>query len=161
MPQGQMCLPLWSEKLDCSFCNNLGLQQTWYGVPSISLSLCFPIKQRRRECSLASFSTDYGVVEPIRPRLLMEGTWQRLTWGQSKLQHGKAQRGKSQGSRWGQWVFCLRNSIFPSLYKNNFIRYRILGWCYFFLQTVNALLHSLLVCMVFEENDLILILVLL
>lgn len=75
------------------------------GYPPFPSPLCFSIKQRRRECSLASFSTDYGVVEPIGPRLLMEGAWQRLTWGQLKLQHGKAQRGQSQGSRWGQWVF--------------------------------------------------------
>lgn len=118
---GQMCLPLWSENLACSFCNNFGLKQTWYGVPSISLPICFLIKQRRVECPLASFSTDYGVVEPVRSRLLMEGARQRLAVGQSKLQHGKAQRGQSQGSRWDQWVFLSEKLYFSFTFQ---------GWFY-------------------------------
>lgn len=85
-----------------------------------------------------------------------DSQWGSQSCNMAKLREDRAREaGETSGS------FCLRNFIFPSLFKGDFIRYRILGWCYFFFQTVNALLHSLLVCMVSEENYLILILVLL
>lgn len=41
-------------------------------------------------------------------------------------------------------------------YYDNFSGYRILGWCFFFLSTLNISLHSCLACMVSEKFNVIL-----
>lgn len=43
-----------------------------------------------------------------------------------------------------QFLFAENTS--PSPLKNNITGYRILGWCYFFLSTLNISFHSLLAC---------------
>lgn len=45
-------------------------------------------------------------------------------------------------------VAILVITLFPSLLRDNFIGYRILGWCFFSLNTLSVLFHSLLACVV-------------
>lgn len=50
-------------------------------------------------------------------------------------------------------VASLRKYLFPSLLKDNFTEYRMLNWWFFFFNTLNISLHSLLVCLVSEVTS--------
>ena len=54
---------------------------------------------------------------------------------------------------WQQIPSTVVCPISPSLLKGNFPEYRIIVWWGFFPNTLNILLHSLLVCMVSEEKS--------
>ena len=56
--------------------------------------------------------------------------------------------------------FCSseKASISPSLLKNNFVGYKILGWWFFSFNTLNILLHSLIAYIISnKKSDVILI----